>query len=587
MANLPFPWRAEEIPANAFWFRSGSDGWDFNAQRRTEGGGWDRNKANASSPVQNEDEVGYNRPVYAIADGEVLSAWRSAPDNERPGVKDPRNTSQGGNGISNAGNHIAVLGDDGHVVLYAHMAPGTVPRELCREPDKAIMDNANNRVKDAQVEGVDKISLPAESAWVEAASRPRVKQGQLLGRVGNSGNSTGPHLHLSRKTRADVAAPFGHDRAWRSDKSDPDNWKPFNGQTVGSDDKNTVILASPLLRRGEASAGEFGELAMHFVRSRRVVTALQDENGDLKLITWGLTSSQQFQRRGDISAGRASRIAIAEPRSDIVVTALRDGDGNLRLISWRIEDNGDITRCAHAAAGAATRVALATVQEGVVVSAVRTGNGNLKLIAWAVASDGAFARRGDVDAGVISDVVITRAQPFSGVVTAVRTAGTLKLIAWRVSANGATINRGGEAEAGAISAVAMIRRGSQGQFLLTALRDSEGELRLVSWRLSGEGSIDRLGTATAGKVSEIDIAGVAGASRSAVVVCRDDGGRLRLITWELSSDGKAITRWGGALAGNATRIRIAGTSDAGRTFFVTACADSAGKLKLLNWEANL
>jgi hypothetical protein len=34
-------------------------------------------------------------------------------------------------------------------------------------------------------------------------------------------------------------------------------------------------------------------------------------------------------------------------------------------------------------------------------------------------------------------------------------------------------------------------------------------------------------------------------------------------------------------------LNIAGTSDAGRHFVVTASADLDGKLKLINWEANL
>jgi len=348
-------------------------------------------------------------------------------------------------------------------------------------------------------------------------------------------------------------------------------------------------LASPLLRRGEASAGGFGELTMRFVRSRRLVTALSDESGELKLITWGLTPPEEIVRRGDIGAGLASRITMAEPRSDLIVTALCDGNSKLRLISWRVENNGNISRLSTTVAGSVRKVALVTQQEGVVVSAVQTDSGNLKLIAWSVASNGDIVRRGDADAGAINDVTLTTTNVFSGVITAVRTGSNdLKLIAWQVSNNGASITRRGDAEAGTVSDIAIVSRGSNGQFLLTAVRDAEDRLRLIAWRVSGEGnSIERLSTAVAGKITEVDIAGVTNPSLSAVVACRDNEGRLRLLTWELSSDGSTLTRLGGALAGNANKISICSTSDSGRDFFLTACADSSRKLKLINWEANL
>ena len=581
MTNFPFPWRAEDLPSNSFWLRSGSDGWDFTAQRQTPGG-WDSNKANPANPVENEDKVCYNMPVYAIADGEVISSWRNAPENPRPGESHPGRLATPKT-IPRSGNHVAVLSDDGSVILYAHFKTGSVPAELCPFNDQFVAD-ADDKVSPP---GAPNAEVPRET-MLPAGNRPRVRRGQFLGRVGNSGASSGPHLHMHRVNAAGNKDPFPHDRAWMSDKSDPPEWQPFNGQVVGPEDKQVVILASPLLRRDDVSAGGFGELALHFVRSRRLVTALQDADGDLKLIAWGLTPEGQFVRRGDITAGRASQIAIAEPQSDILVTAFRDGDGNLRLISWRVENNGDITRCATAVAGPVSRMALVTQQEGVVVAAMRTTSGDLKLIAWSVASDGAITRRGAASAGAISEVTLTAAPAIPGVITAVRDgADNLKLITWQVTGNGETITRRGHAEAGKIGAVKLISRGSQGRFLLTAVSDSEGKLRLISWGLSPTGSIEKLGTMLAGAVSGVDISGVSSPNMSAVVVCRDNEKRLRLLTCELSNDGKAIARWGGALAGSASNINIAGTRDSGRNFFVTACKDSTGQLKLINWEANL
>ena len=36
------------------------------------------------------------------------------------------------------------------------------------------------------------------AAYIKPSARPRVQEGQFIGRVGNSGNSGGPHLHMSR-----------------------------------------------------------------------------------------------------------------------------------------------------------------------------------------------------------------------------------------------------------------------------------------------------------------------------------------------------------------------------------------------------
>lgn len=93
---------------------------------------------------------GYGESILAVADGTVVRAIDGLP-NQVPGA-----LPEGIAPLEADGNAVFLRLRDGRIVFYAHMIPGSV---TVREGD-------------------------------------RVVRGQLLGRVGNSGNSSAPHLHL-------------------------------------------------------------------------------------------------------------------------------------------------------------------------------------------------------------------------------------------------------------------------------------------------------------------------------------------------------------------------------------------------------
>jgi murein DD-endopeptidase MepM/ murein hydrolase activator NlpD len=101
------------------------------------------------NPDVNQNWIFYGDPVLAVADGVVVNAVDKYPD-QIPNHQKPT-------GLEEAdGNHVILRFGKGRYAGYAHLIPGSVT------------------VHDGQ----------------------HVRRGQVIGRLGNSGASGGPHLHL-------------------------------------------------------------------------------------------------------------------------------------------------------------------------------------------------------------------------------------------------------------------------------------------------------------------------------------------------------------------------------------------------------
>jgi len=88
----------------------------------------------------NSNYVIYKKPVYAMADGNIVGCWRNAPENPKPdqlheklvtGTKVVNGDTVKIGRIPGGGNMLFVDNTDGKRVLYAHMIPGSIPAELC------------------------------------------------------------------------------------------------------------------------------------------------------------------------------------------------------------------------------------------------------------------------------------------------------------------------------------------------------------------------------------------------------------------------------------------------------------------------
>lgn len=137
-----------------------------------------------ADPPANEDFFAYGAELLAVADGTVIATHDDMPENvpfsEQMAFPITLETI--------AGNHV-ILDIGGAYVMYAHLQPGTVTVE----PGQAV------------------------------------RRGEVLGRLGNSGNSDAPHLHLQvTDLPAPLAAeglPFAFEAfGWQGSIAELDAW---------------------------------------------------------------------------------------------------------------------------------------------------------------------------------------------------------------------------------------------------------------------------------------------------------------------------------------------------------------------------
>lgn len=156
----------------------------------------------SGSAAVNKNWFVYDRPVYAMRTGKVIACWRNAPENSfdasGKGVLHEELTRYPGKGsrIYGGGNGFWIEHADGTRAEYAHFRPGTADPDLCPHHD-ALMPQV--------------IASPnVIHAWrfirVEPAKQKTVRAGQLLGRVGNAGTGSNPHLHVHVERGGTVSA---------------------------------------------------------------------------------------------------------------------------------------------------------------------------------------------------------------------------------------------------------------------------------------------------------------------------------------------------------------------------------------------
>ena len=290
------------------------------------------------------------------------------------------------------------------------------------------------------------------------------------------------------------------------------------------------------------------------------VTAVRTSNSALKLISW-YSGNQGFERLGDTGNNGAvvTEIALAslsypghnpDPNAGIVVAATRDVNGHYVLRTYGVV-GGSFELKDSAMGEAATEIDVVTIpsqspmfNRGRAIIAYRNAQGQLRLATYLVDNGGQLSMSMD-------------------------------------SGN----------QAGSVEKLSMAAYDSQR--VVTAVKTSEGNLKLIPWRINQDGSIDRLhgqndptfNDPNAGYIDEIDVVGYNfnyAFYKHVVTAVRTSDGKLKLIAWGI--DGGDIVRLGssGDQAGAASQIRVAWSNNSQRV--ITSMRDSQGNLRVIAWR---
>ncbi len=179
---------------------------DLRILRRVADNNWQVLKDGQTNDAINSNYLIYGRPVYAMAGGTVVGCWRNAPENtghtKRPEIATGKILLQG--------NHIWIKQADGNIALYAHAPTGDIPASLCPNNATFLTGTALGGPIWTQPEAT-------------VANGAKVKAGQLLFHVGNSGNSSEPHLHVHLVNTSNTWQPMKFARGQTT---------PFNNNTA-------------------------------------------------------------------------------------------------------------------------------------------------------------------------------------------------------------------------------------------------------------------------------------------------------------------------------------------------------------------
>lgn len=205
------PWRRSSLPAGTFVSTAGHSGTSYLPCPGAGGGGCGYDLGASRWDPEARGFTGYrpggttraDRNIWGMelvspVDGQILSCWRSMPDDlpDREDDTPSECLALPSGQCMGTGNHLVIRSDDGHIIILAHLMQDSIPERVCPIPADAPIPDSD---ADAPC------ALPGRQSGAVDATRlerrgipyPRVARGEFIGRVGESGQAGGPHLHMS------------------------------------------------------------------------------------------------------------------------------------------------------------------------------------------------------------------------------------------------------------------------------------------------------------------------------------------------------------------------------------------------------
>lgn len=628
-AELQWFSRASSLEPGQYWrvqeFGEGPVTLDLSVVRWDEGDKEWTGCREGTKCTSNSDVLSWGVPVYSPVDGKVRACWRTGKDNSK-GTKLSAVQGQSEQWtIPMSGNSLFIETPDGDLIKLTHLQEGSIPTALCPKQGGEFNTDAG-RAKTPS--GDYRVGM-----YLEPADRPSIKKGQLVGRVGNSGNSGGPHLHLDRATidspsSTGVKVPLRFTRIWAQEwekdrQATAGRWYRFRGEELQGYDpaqeppkpadgepdlrcgsstyqayeprcRYTMFHGSPFLQRvvnGNLSTSE--DTAVTFLSESVVVTANKTAKDTLFLTTWRVDGVTQLTKLDTELAGTVKQLAIAKVSSGRVLVALKLGSDQLKLILYRVDAQGQLTRLDDYLSNEIRGVQFTRIDGGddKFATAIVGNDSRLKIIVWDVNND-KIVREGSATGPLVSETRIAAAKSFRGVVTASRDSQQrLVLNTFTVSADGAVVTKVAEKTRSSVGEALSVT--ATPGAVVTAFQRANGTMGIESHQLNGAANIGRMkGSESAGSISEVKLLNPALAGGNIAAVVRDGAGKLRIIGWTLRPDGGALRRDGSSRYVDASYIDAATITKrydgkSSRDLIVVSSRGPMGMFYLSTWDTNL